>query len=115
MARVLQEGNVVLRLFNYPAWTAEVNGKPVATETTEVTGQMSIPVKPGDNHIEVRFMRTWDRTAGGVISIVTALGIFGFVMIRRGTRAPQLQRLAERRTIYPHRDRRNALQPLRSL
>src|SRR5258708_34483238 len=35
-------GQVVLRVFNYPAWRAEVNGRQVLTGTQEKTGQMVI-------------------------------------------------------------------------
>jgi len=66
---------LVLRLFNYPAWLAEVNGQKVETETQDNTGQMLIPVKAGESLIQIRFIRTWDRTVGGVVSLVSALGL----------------------------------------
>lgn len=85
-AAVNQPGQLVLRLFNYPAWRVEVNGQVVATATREVTGQMLIPVQAGENRVQIRFMRTWDRTAGAIISAVTALFLGGFVLgwLRKG-------------------------------
>ena len=78
----LQEvGKLVLHLFNYPAWVVQINGREASTETQEVTGQMIIPVDIGQNRVEIRFVRTWDRTLGGVISGVTlflVLAIGGF-------------------------------------
>ncbi len=68
-------GNLVLRLFNYPAWEAMVNGRPVPTETTDVTGQMAIPVPAGTNDIRIRFRRTADRTLGDLVSII-AIAVF---------------------------------------
>jgi hypothetical protein len=59
---------LTLRLFNYPAWEVTVNGKPVETQTAEVTGQMMILVTPGRNDVRVRFARTRDRTIGGIVS-----------------------------------------------
>ena len=78
----LQEARkLVLHLFNYPAWVVQVNGRVASTETQELTGQMIIPVDAGQNRVEIRFVRTWDRTLGGVISGVTlllvlAIGVF---------------------------------------
>ena len=70
---VTSPGKLVLRLFNYPAWRVEVNGHPVASETREITGQLMIPVETGQNQVRITFIRTWDRTAGGLISAATVL------------------------------------------
>ncbi len=82
-AEVSQPGQLVLRLFNYPAWHVEVNGQVVATTTRDVTGQMLVPVQPGQNRVHITFIRTWDRTAGGIASVFTALLLGGFVTLRR--------------------------------
>ncbi|MBI3646825.1 MAG: hypothetical protein HY233_12785 [Acidobacteriales bacterium] len=62
---------LTLRLFNYPAWEATVNGKPVATQTTDVTGLMQIPLMPGTNDVRLHFGRTRDRTIGGLVSLIS--------------------------------------------
>ncbi|HXM22518.1 MAG TPA: 6-pyruvoyl-tetrahydropterin synthase-related protein [Terriglobales bacterium] len=82
-AEVAQPGQLVLRLFNYPAWRVEVNGQVVATATRDVTGQMLIPVQAGENRVQITFSRTWDRTLGGIISGVTGLVLGGLVALRR--------------------------------
>ena len=64
---------LVLRLFNYPAWQVAVNGVAVKTETHEVTGQMVVPVERGTNRVRVKLVRTWDRSWGMVISAVAAV------------------------------------------
>jgi hypothetical protein len=61
-----------LRLLNYPAWRAEVNGVVVTPHGGEDYNQMIVPVPAGESHIRVRFVRTWDRTLGSGISLVTA-------------------------------------------
>jgi hypothetical protein len=61
-----------LRLLRYPAWTVEVNGSMVRVGRGEA-GQMIVPVEPGVNHVHLTFVRTWDRTTGGWISVITAL------------------------------------------
>jgi hypothetical protein len=73
--------SLTVRLFNYPAWEVTVNGKRVQPQSTEVTGQMAIPVTPGKNDIRIRFTRTRDRTIGGVVSLIS-LAIFIIVWIR---------------------------------
>jgi len=65
---------LTLRLFNYPAWEVTVNGKRIATQTTDVTGQIMIPVLAGHNDIQIHFGRTRDRTVGGLVSLLT-LGV----------------------------------------
>ncbi len=65
--------NLVLKLFNYPAWRVEVNGQFVQAGTLETTGQMQIPVQAGSNRVEVSFTRTWDRKLGEWISVFAVL------------------------------------------
>ena len=67
--------HVALRLFRYPAWRVEVNGKEVQTTAREGTGQTLVPLSAGMNRVEVNFVRTWDRSVGGWVSLLTALGI----------------------------------------
>src|SRR5438552_1627501 len=82
IADVTSPGKLVVRLFDYPAWHVEVNGHPVAPETREITGQFMIPVEAGQNQVRITFIRTWDRTAGGIISALTAVFVLivGFFM-----------------------------------
>jgi hypothetical protein len=82
-AEISQPGQLVLRLFNYPAWRVEVNGQMVATTTRSVTGQMLIPVQPGENRVKITFTRTWDRKLGGIVSAVTALLLGIYFALRR--------------------------------
>ncbi len=77
-ARLSAPDQLALRLFSYPAWKAQVNGHPVVTTALTKTGQMLVPAVAGMNRVEVRFTRTWDRTAGSWISLVTLLGLLGW-------------------------------------
>jgi non-canonical purine NTP pyrophosphatase (RdgB/HAM1 family) len=70
-----EPGDVVLRLFNYPAWKVEVGGRTAAAQTRNVTGQMVIPVPTGTDHVRVVFTRTEDRTVGGVVSVLAAASV----------------------------------------
>jgi len=66
---------LALRLFYYPAWKVEVNGRVVQTTQREGTGQMLVPVEAGMNRVRITFAQTWDRMLGGWISIVVAAGL----------------------------------------
>jgi hypothetical protein len=69
--------HLALRLFNYPAWRVKVNGRKVQPGTREGTGQMLIPVEAGANQVQISFVRTWDRTAGGWISLLALILALG--------------------------------------
>lgn len=69
---------LALRLFFYPAWHAEVNGRPVEPIARAGTGQMLLPVSAGMNRVEIRFTRTWDRTVGAWISLLAFIGILAW-------------------------------------
>lgn len=70
---------LALRLFRYPAWQAEVNGRVVQTASTDA-GQMLVPVEPGVNRVQISFIRTWDRSVGGWISLLTALSLIAWTL-----------------------------------
>lgn len=82
-AEVSAPDQLALRLFPYPAWRVEVNGKVVQTAASEGSGQMLIPVEAGMNRVQITFVRTWDRTVGGWISAITALSVAGWFLFRR--------------------------------
>ena len=64
---------LVVRLFNYPAWTVLVNGEPVRTETTDITGLIVVPVAAGDSDVWIFFRRTTDRKIGILIFLASVL------------------------------------------
>jgi hypothetical protein len=73
---------LALRLFRYPAWQAEVNGRVVQTAGSD-TGQLLIPVEAGMNRVQIVFIRTWDRSAGGWISLLTVMSMIVWTLARR--------------------------------
>jgi hypothetical protein len=64
---------VALRLLNYRAWLAEVNGHRVVPQRPEKFNQMILPVPAGESQIRVHFQRTPDRTVGGAISLMSCV------------------------------------------
>lgn len=77
-AEMSARDNLSLRLFNYPAWRVDVNGHQVEPGAREGTGQMLVPVEAGANRVQISFVRTWDRAAGGWISLVALVLAFVF-------------------------------------
>ena len=79
LAQMSAPDNLALKLFNYPAWHVEVNGRQVHPGARESTGQMLVPVEAGANLVQINFIRTWDRTLGGWISVLAVfLAVAGF-------------------------------------
>jgi uncharacterized membrane protein len=73
--------NVIVHQFNYPAWEVVVNGKPIRTGKTDVTGLIVIPIAPGDNDIRIHFRRTIDRSVGNAVSLI-GLAVFAVAWMK---------------------------------
>jgi 6-pyruvoyl-tetrahydropterin synthase related domain len=74
---------LALRLLNFPAWNVRVNGREVRADSTPDTAQMLVAIPAGHQEIDVQFHRTWDRTTGGAISIVSGVALLGFALSLR--------------------------------
>jgi hypothetical protein len=74
---------LAVRLFQYPAWRVEVNGRVVETVGRDETGQMLVPVSAGMNRVGIQFVRTWDRAVGGWVSFITAMSGIIWILVRR--------------------------------
>jgi 6-pyruvoyl-tetrahydropterin synthase related domain len=68
-----QPSELVLKVFSYPAWRVQVNGRTVDTETRDVTGQMVVSLPAGTSDVHVSFRRTRDRTVGVLVSLVVLI------------------------------------------
>ena len=64
---------VALRVLNYPAWQVTRNGQPLTPDRLEDINQMVVPIRAGASLIEVKLHRTTDRTAGALLSLLSAL------------------------------------------
>lgn len=86
-----------IKLLTYPAWQAKLNGKIVALETRQETGQMLLPVPAGFTRAEIKFVRTWDRTVGMAVSLTTILALTLLMLVLQGreisARGPKLDRV----------------------
>jgi hypothetical protein len=60
----------------------------VSAASDPTTGQLLVPVPSGTHRLTVRFTRTWDRTVGGIVSILFLVMILAFMFAtRRGVAA----------------------------
>ena len=82
-AEVTRPEKLRLRLLNYPAWRIEVNGLPITAKTQPHTGEILVPVDTGISEIRVKFIQTRDRFWGGLISILTAFIVAGWLLYDR--------------------------------
>jgi hypothetical protein len=48
-----------------------LNGKPTATQKTDVTGLIVIPIAAGDSDVRIHFRRTIDRFVGNILSLIS--------------------------------------------
>lgn len=72
-----------VRLLNYPAWVVRIDGKQVQPGYEPDTGQMLFELTKGKYQFDIRFRRTWDRTFGGVISLLALIGMLVWVRFVR--------------------------------
>jgi hypothetical protein len=82
-AQMPAPGQLAVRLFQYPAWQVEVNGRVVETAARAGTGQMLVPAGAGSNHVEISFVRTRDRRVGGWISVIATISVAGWILLLR--------------------------------
>ena len=78
-------GELVLRLFAYPLWKVQVNGRDVQTKSTPGTEQLVIPLPAGRSDVQIRFVEGWDRSTGTAISLITLLALA--LWYKRGSRS----------------------------
>lgn len=84
-----RDAHIAVRLLDYPAWQVSLNGNLMKPRHGAETKQMILPVAAGESRIEITFARTWDRTLGGWVSILTACGLMGLgLWSRKRTDAP---------------------------
>jgi hypothetical protein len=69
------------RLVNYPAWDVRVDARKIDPGSAPDTGQMLVNLPAGTHRVEVHFRRTWDRTAGNSISIISAIALLTWVAV----------------------------------
>jgi hypothetical protein len=70
-----------LRTYNFPAWTARIDGRPQEIHSDQ-QGVQIIEVPAGRHRVEALFLNTAPRTAGAAISGVSLVLICGLLAYR---------------------------------
>ncbi|MGA2511449.1 MAG: 6-pyruvoyl-tetrahydropterin synthase-related protein [Candidatus Acidiferrales bacterium] len=80
---------LALRLVDYPDWNLRLDRQEIRAELRPDSKQILLPLPAGAHRVDVRFGRTWDRTAGDAISAFTAIALFAFwwALRRKATEA----------------------------
>src|SRR3984957_4291372 len=82
-SKTTQPVTLALRLLNYPAWEIKVDGTIVHGDSLPETAQLSLQDPAGEHSVDVFFQRTWDRTAGSAISILSVFLLLAFFTYSR--------------------------------
>jgi len=92
--RVDQPSELRIKTYNFPGWTARIDGK-VVPMLSDKDGVQQIDVPPGIHSVQASFENTPPRTAGTVLSAVGLLIVLGLSFAGR---------LPERRVKTERRD-----------
>jgi hypothetical protein len=85
---IARNAYAVLRLMDYPAWRITHNGSPVTAVTTRGDGLVVVPLTPGRNQIDVRWVTTADAWIGRSLSLAALAVTLAIGLVeRRKTRA----------------------------
>lgn len=87
--RVNEPSRVRLKTYNFPGWTARVDGKP-APMLSDTDGVQVIDVSAGVHAIEASFVNTLPRTAGALLSALALLAVIGLAMLDRVRQASRV-------------------------
>ena len=72
-------GRLFVRTFNYPGWTASIDGAPLPARTDEETGAMLFNLPAGAHVVTLDFLDTPVRKTGARITIVSLLFVLSAV------------------------------------
>ncbi len=73
---------VVFPVVFFPGWTSLVDGVQQPVYPDPSTGHMAIDLPAGEWTVELKFIDTWPRTLGNVISAGALLGVISFVILK---------------------------------
>jgi uncharacterized membrane protein len=82
-----EEDLLFIRTFNFPGWTATVNGQPAAIKTGEDLGDIVLELSAGAHHIRLDYLDTPPRRTGGYASLISLLAVMSALCAAFAARA----------------------------
>jgi hypothetical protein len=78
--------------FNFPGWTAEIDGQPLPITASQPHGFISLPIPAGDHTVHLYLSQTPARNLGVIVTLVSIVGLILIVVVRRDVQlnTPQL-------------------------
>lgn len=81
--QAIQQATIAVRLVSYPAWHVYLDGRAVSAGSAPETAEMLLDIPAGVHRVEIRFLRTRDRTWGALVSLFSATGLLVVLIIQR--------------------------------
>ena len=87
-ANLLEKDELLIRTFNFPGWTATVDGREVPINTSGEMGEMEIELEPGSHRVTLDFLdtpvrRRFKNVTLGSFALLIAMGVAPMVIKRR--------------------------------
>ncbi len=67
------DDRLVVRTFNFPGWSARIDGEPADIQTGEELGEIQIELSPGAHRVTLDYLDTPPRRLGRLVTISAAL------------------------------------------
>lgn len=85
---VTKDTEIRLGIFKFPGWKVFVDDKEIESfvPKSEEWGRMHVVIPAGSHKVEVKFYDTPIRTIGNVVSLVSWVGLVGFVLMKKRLR-----------------------------
>ena len=76
-----QDDRLIVRTFNFPGWTATVDGKPTTIASFPELGAMDIALTAGSHTVELQFLDTPARRHGNLLTLIAFLLLLAIMAI----------------------------------
>jgi hypothetical protein len=103
-----QPSRVRLKTYNFPGWTARIDGARVPL-SSDSDGIQVVEVPAGQHIIDVRFQNTGPRWAGTVIALLGLIAIIGLAVVGRAPAREAAPDLSNEPASLPPSDRASAV------
>lgn len=83
---LIEPDELAIRTFNFPGWTAYVNGQPTQVRTGEDLGDILIELPAGSHRVTLEYRSTQARKIGEIVTVIAMLVLIGLVVVSTSSR-----------------------------